>query len=102
VEVTFLAYVLNIIHRFVMHNNSYANVVECTAYLYSICVVCISVWTVDTGVVMQLGACRGTGNGECNFMFLTNPVLYVHKIIEHVYEHLFICHSEFINFVTTN
>jgi len=32
VEDTFLAYMLNVTHRFLMHNISYASVVHCIAY----------------------------------------------------------------------
>ena len=50
-EVLFLAYVLNVTHRFVMNIISYANFVHFIAYVYKSCVVCSSQWTVDTDVV---------------------------------------------------
>ena len=46
-EVKFLAYVLNVKHRSVMHIISYANVVYFIAHVYNNCVDCSSKWKVD-------------------------------------------------------
>jgi len=55
------------------------------------------------GRYYAVGAAQGKEEG--NFRFPRNTVRYVHKIIERLYDHLFICHTthfrfqtEFINF----
>jgi len=48
-EVKFLAYVLNVTNRSVMHIISYANVYF-IAYVYNNCVDCSNKWSVDTDV----------------------------------------------------
>ena len=55
VEVKFLAYVLNITHRFITQIISYANTVYFIAYVYNHCIVCSSKWTIGTDIVNAMG-----------------------------------------------
>jgi hypothetical protein len=52
VKVKFLACVLNVTHRFVMHIISYASVVYFIVYVCSNCIVCNSECMVDTNVTL--------------------------------------------------
>ena len=100
-KLKFLAYVLNVTRCFVMHIISYTNVV---------CFICML--PLHSAMDGNYGRCYAVGcilrhrkgRGKL-FRFPRNPVRYVHKIIEQMNDHLFICHTnhfrcqtEFINF----
>jgi hypothetical protein len=89
VEAKFLAYVLTVTQRFVMRAISYANA------LFVICIELLQL-AMD-GNYRRCYAVEGTvrhreGRGKL-FRFPTNPGRYVHKIIEQMYNPLFMCHT---------
>ena len=83
VDVKFLAYVLNVTHRFVTQIISYANTVYFIAYVYNNCIVCSSKWTICTNIVNAIGCISWHREGKGRlFRISRNPVRYIHKILE--------------------
>jgi hypothetical protein len=100
-KLKFLAYLLNVTKRFIMRIISYANVVY---FIHMQLLQLAMDGRYRNCYAVGCTARRREGRGEL-FRLPRNPVGYVHKIIEQICYHLFICHTthflcqtEFMNF----